>query len=427
MDADPHHARDHASWSASSTAANWTCSGRIAMLTMAGPEKESEHAARGTAAHECAEKCLRSGADAISLLGTVVKTKEHEITIDEELTASAQMHIDYVRGRPFTSFLIEKKLSLDAIDPPFDAGGTCDVIGFMPEMIEVVDLKNGMTVVNVNENKQTRTYALCALLDLPAETVATIQKIMVTIVQPRAPHRDGQIRSETFHIADLVDWCADLSARMERSKRALDAFNALGGDRAAFDAWSQEWLATGNCDFCPAAAYCPKIKAEALALAGRQAAQWFETVEETPITLPDPKLLTPAELARLLDGFDMLTGWVSAVRAYAHGLAERGTEVPGYQLAEKIGFRTWLESDQAKLAEELGAALQLEPEAIHEPSKVKSVAQIEKTLGSKRKSELAALEGVLWGRPVKGTNLVASSRTTRPPALSKPETFFEQM
>jgi hypothetical protein len=62
---------------------------------------------------------------------------------------------------------------------------------------------------------------------------------------------------------------------------------------------------------------------------------------------------------------------------------------------------------------------------ILEAPAVKSLAQIEKALGAKRKPELAKLEGVLWERPVRGTNLVSAAKTTRPAAKTKPQQFFE--
>jgi hypothetical protein len=416
-----HGTRSHATWSASSTAANWTCSGRIAMLTMASAEKESEHAARGTAAHECAEMALRTGADAISFLGSTVKTKAHEIVLDEELTSSAQAHVDYVKAQGFSDIMLERKLSLASLNPPFDAGGTCDVIGLLPQMIEVVDLKNGMTVVEVNENKQTRTYALCALLDLAPEIVAGVDRIKVTIVQPRAPHDDGRIRSEEFHVVDLLDWASSLLARMNLSKQALDEFEKISGDRALFDAWAEKWLTTGNCGFCPAAGYCPALKKDALKIIDAKAQQWFEEVDDTAlVVLPEPKLIAPAELGRYLDGLEALEGWIKSLRSYAHALAENGTAIPGWQLAESIGNRKWV--DEAAATTELFVRLKLTKEQVF-VEKLKSPAQIEKVLGAKRKDEIKNLVV----RPVTGTNLVASAKTTRPAALSSPEKFFEQL
>ena len=51
-----HSDRHHARWSASATAANWTCSGRMAMVSLVPEQKESIYAAEGTAAHEISER-----------------------------------------------------------------------------------------------------------------------------------------------------------------------------------------------------------------------------------------------------------------------------------------------------------------------------------------------------------------------------------
>ena len=53
----------------------------------------------------------------------------------------------------------------------------------------------------VTGNKQMRTYALGALLAHPGKAVDTIT---VTIVQPRANHPDGIIRSETFDVVERI-------------------------------------------------------------------------------------------------------------------------------------------------------------------------------------------------------------------------------
>ena len=54
--------------------------------------------------------------------------------------------------------------------------------------------------------------------------------------------------------------------------------------------------------------------------------------------------------------------------------------------------------------------------------KLRSVAQLEKVLGAKRKGLIEHL----WERPITGTNLVSQAKSTRPATKSKVETFFEQ-
>jgi len=395
------------------------------MATIAPEDEESVHAARGTAAHTIAEKALRADGDCGAFLGTVEKTKAFDIEIDEELVNSAQMYVDYCRKLLETATLhfLEARFLLDELSPPFEAGGTCDFIAVWEDagMLEVVDLKNGRGVVEVNENKQTRTYALLALLNLPKQLSAKIRHIKVTIVQPRASHKDGLIRSETFHIADLVEWTHDLMLAMNRSAEAMFAFEQINGNRVLFDEWAEKWLTPGNCVFCPAEGLCPKLKSKALSATPKDVQQWFEEPGlPQPAVKNMPPLMSPEELAHTLDGLDMLEQFIAAVRATAHTMAESGVAIPGYQLVEKIGNRAWAANEE-KVAVDLRVKCKLTDDQIY-TRKLASPAQIEKIIGAKRKDEIQNM----FHNPVKGTNLVSVTKTTRQAALSKPELFFEQ-
>lgn len=450
-----HGARDHATWSASATARNWHCAGALTLSQFAPEGKESIHAARGTAAHQIAEKCLRGDKDAIDFLGTVEKTKSFEIEIDEEIANSAQEYIDYCRerltycrerltfGDDAVKWWLEEKFSLTDLDPPFEAGGTGDFVAFYPSgrQLEIVDLKHGMGVVDVNENKQLRTYGLGALLKHPELDVETVK---VTIVQPRAPHKDGRIRSETFHVADLIGWTSELLDAMGRSKQAMDAYDACNGNSILLDEWADRYLTPGKCTFCPVEGNCPKLRKEAL----EKAAVFFEP-DTGEAKIGNSALDTsPEALARDLDAFDMIEAWIKARRAYAHQQAENGVEIPGYQLAEKIGNRKWSEDEKtlAKLLsgdedawrakiensnivddeksdvlKDMIAQYDVDERAMFVDPKLKSPAQMEKMLGAKRK----ALIEPFVTREVTGNNLVAIGKTSRPPAKPKAANFIE--
>lgn len=423
MSGTPHAEREHATWSASATSRNWTCAGALAMASLAGPEKESEHAARGTAAHTIAERCLRSAdKNCADYLDDIVKTKEHEIAIDEEIANSAQVYVDYVRERSVgATLIVEERFSLQALDPPFDAGGTADAVIVRGAQVEIVDFKNGVGTVEANDNKQLRTYALGAFLS-SARTLAGVETIKSTIVQPRAYHKSGVIRSETIHIADLVEWTAELMRAMRRAKRALDAFGEIKRNRVKLDEWAEAHLATGACSFCPAEGFCPKKRQEALALVHDNAVSWFESPPDADAPAPPvnaPDLLSPEALGHTLDGLDALESWIKAVRSYAHAQAERGVSIPGWRLAERIGNRAWA-ADESKVVSDLKAKFGLTADQCY-TRKIASPAQVEKIIGSKRKAEIANM----WLSPAKGTNLVRADKTTRPPAKSKAEAHFE--
>lgn len=404
-----HGARDHATWSASSTERNVACPGALA-LSAGMPDKESKAAAWGTACHQISERCLKDGVPAVNLIGEIEKTKEHEFEVDEEMAETAQMYIDYVReaytdGPLGNALHIEKKFSLMSLSPPFEAGGTADAIVYNREqkLLEVIDLKGGRGhVVEARDNPQLRTYALGSLLAFPG---LAVEQVKVTIVQPRAFHKDGRIRSEQFHIVELMDWTTDLLEAMGRSHLALAELE----NSAPMDLWEADHLNPGDhCTFCKAAPTCPALQAKSLAAAHT----FFK--DESVAKPPEPSTLDPSQIANILDAADMIEGWLNAVRAYGHTLAESGVEIPGYQLAAKIGRRAWVdEAEAARFAAAFGPA-------IYAPAKLKSPAQMEKLFGKNVPKGFAEL------CPAKssGTNLVASSKTTRPAVAPRVTQFF---
>ncbi|MGA2045879.1 MAG: DUF2800 domain-containing protein [Roseiarcus sp.] len=426
MNADSHHTRTHARWAASSTARNVVCPGAIALGETCA-DRETEAAAWGTCAHQLAERCLHTENDAVWWIGQIEKSGKFEFVIDDEMANTAQTYVDYCRGRlaeyrkatgQKAPYWIEQRLSLDPLLPPLDAGGTADFVIYFPawRLLEVVDLKGGRGVtVDVKGNPQGRTYGIGAMLALEIDVV---DLVMVTIVQPRVG--DGEPKSETFHVSELLDWTVDLLGHIARARQALDEFAALGGNRVAFDEWADKWLRTGQCGFCPAQAICPKRRAEALAAMPKLAAKWFEEPDAPMPNLSNaPKLASAEELARWLDGFDAIEEWIKSVRGHAHAEAERGVAIPGWQLVDKIGNRAW--KDEAAARERL-TALGVTPEQMLE-MKFKSPAAIEKILGARRKAEIEPLVE----RPIRGTNLVAVNKTTRPAAQSRTERFNETL
>ncbi len=420
--AENHADREHSVWSASSTDRNVNCSGALA-VTIDLPETTSEAADWGTCAHMIGEACLRNGHDAADFIGRMLKGKKHEFEVDEEMADTAQSYIDYIRDRMGKYHLetgdeatlwIEEKFSLASLKPPFEAGGTGDAVMHFPKwkLLEVVDLKGGRgVVVEVKGNMQARSYGLGAMLMHPK---LKIDKVMSTIVQPRANHPDGRIRSETLHVADLVEWTSDLVAAMNRAKDAFDEYQVVKAGRDTMAHWASVWLKAGDhCKFCKFAGPCPALEQRAFDAAG----VWFDDLDQ-PRLSNSPDSMDPAKLAATLDSLDMIGEWMNAVRSYAHAQAESGIDIPGYQLVDKIGHRAWT-GDEAIVVKTL-TDNGVDPDKAF-TRKLVTPAAAEKLLGAKRKSAIAGITE----RPVKGTNLVACSKTTRPAAKSAVHKHFD--
>lgn len=421
-----HADREHASWSASASARNFACPGALA-LTINAPESTSEAADWGTVCHELGEMCLRDGGDADRFIGTTRKGKKFSFEVDEEMAETAQTYIDYVRRvvdqahghEPGSEYVIvesllhwiEQRFDLSSLGTPFDAGGTGDAVVYLPaeKRLEVVDLKGGRgVVVEAKGNPQLRTYALGALV---ANKGLAVERVTVTIVQPRAPHPDGRIRSETIDVMDLIDWTWDMLTAMRLSKEAMDARADL-----APAAWAAAYLNPGpHCGstFCKAAATCPALEQAALDAVG----VWFTPAGDAQLANV-PEQTDPDERAKRLDMLDMIENWVKQVRAHEHHLAEGGTPATGYGLVRKTGREKWKDGveDQVTLACEMA---DIKTDLFLTPGKLRTPKQVRKALKDK-----AALVAELSETPTGGTNLVRLDNTMRQEVAAPITSFF---
>lgn len=413
---EPHASRGHAEWSASASSRRWACPGSLTLEALGtAKDKESHAAAWGTACHEISEKALLGDGNCAVFLGETVKTKEHEIEVDDEMVECAQVYVDYVRGAvtgKLTQLLLEQNFSLAKINPPFGAGGTGDavVLHYAEDWLEIIDLKSGWGVVDVKDNKQLRTYALGALLANPGSW----EKVKVTIVQPRAPHPDGRIRSEEFHVADLMDWTADLLLAMQKAKAAQARF-----EKSGLKPWAASYLNAGeHCTFCRAAGTCPAVQSRALEAAHTH----FQDETGAVATPPAPETLETAQIVRILDAADMIENWLKSVRAHATHLAEAGTPVTDgtsdYILTAKRATRKWAEAVDGEV---LALKAAREAEDFYQEPKLMSPAQVEKLLGKKG---YEAIQDLVV-KESSGYSLTRADKTTRPAITPPAQKFFQ--
>lgn len=417
---------DHATWSASATERNWACSGALA-LTKDLPEQSGEAADWGTVCHEISQLCLRDNRQADEFIGQTMKGKKFEFEVDEEMAETAQIYVDYCKGlvakykaetgkNPI--IFVEEYLTLDALKPPFDAGGTGDFVAIFPawKMIEVVDLKTGRgVIVEVKGNPQARSYALGAMLKHKGHDITQVRS---TIVQSRAAHKDGRIRSETYHIADLVEWTTDLMLRMGSSAAALQSKQVMSEAE-----WNSTYLNAGpHCDktFCKARGFCPALKREVEDKVGL----WFDDGNQAHLA-NNPTPDDPAGLARDLDAIDMIEAWCKSRREHAHRLAEGGTTIADpvsgstYILVPKQGREKWSEGVEDKVLAAVQSAGVPVAKYLN-PGKLKTPKQIRKELGAK-----AALVADLSIIPDAGTNLVRADKTTRDAVPGTATRYFD--
>jgi hypothetical protein len=366
------------------------CPGSV-QLSRGIPNTSSVFAQEGTAAHALAELCLRKRMDPEFYVGITVEG----VTVTDEMAEHVGVYVDHCHTLLQNIDVIgeiEKKFTLAALHPPGPMFGTADFVAYDTQnrLLHVVDLKYGQgVVVEAKGNKQLRYYALGAAL---AITSLPIDTVVMTIVQPRALHPDGLVRSETITYAELIDFSAELIAAAKATTVADAPLNP-----------------GPHCRFCPASGICP---------AQRDHAQDLAQVEFSAMPLdvpPDPTTLPPEVFADILGKLHILEDWATAVRAVAYAKLERGEDVPGFKLVAKRATRKWKDADTAIQSITSEGVWSEDDLVVY---KMKSPAQVEKIIGKKN------LDGDLVEKVSSGYNMVPAHHPGQAVLLTAGSEFF---
>lgn len=363
MAAQGHAGRLHCELSPSS-AYRWTaCPGSVQLLRRVPKGKSSAYADEGTAAHEFAESFLDAAAldkNPVDYVGDELHTAAgQKIVIDQDFAEAVQVYVDHCRGLMLVASweAVERPITLEPIDPPAPMFGTADFVAVVGTTLHVVDLKFGRgVIVEAVGNLQALYYALGAFLTLDPDRARPLREVTITIVQPRAEHRDGHVRSWTLPVEELLDRAIEL---FDSAKRALAPGAPL--------------VAGKHCRFCAAQGVCPEASRTALEVARNE----FGVIDT--ITPPAPQTLSLEQIAELMGKFGDVEAWMNSVRAYAQEAAERGEKIPGWKLVEKRANRQWAsEAELKSWGEQAGVCVYSDPE-------VMSPVQLERSLGKANK------------------------------------------
>lgn len=316
------------------------------------PAQSSRHADEGSAAHALAALCLtieRSSAspylgqhlaqvDGFWVLLDRPRESGDSYEVTDEMIEAVDMYLEVVLSKNGSVF-VEQRVDLG--DGLF---GTPDAIVATVETLHVIDFKYGAGVpVEVQGNGQLRFYAAAAL----GKIRDVFRQVELTIVQPRARHADGPVRSETLSPLELDVWEHSVLWPAVEAARQPDA-PLKAGD---------------HCRFCPALGICSAALELQLEVIGRD----FRVID-----LPDPGTLATGDLVRVQDGSALLLAWLKAVAAELQNRLVAGEEVPGYKLVTKRANRAW--RDEALVREYLGMYVDVEETRLLSP------AQVEKAL-----------------------------------------------
>lgn len=349
---------------------------------------EADYQAEGTGAHEAAAHCLQAPCDTWEIVGQ----KFHGIEVTPEMGGAIQQYLDYCRTLQeidHGTIMIEERIGGNPQDRPHkDFYGTVDFAVYGPDVLEVVDFKYGAgIVVEPENNSQMMYYAYGIIYPRIARGVKVRSDRMVrlSIVQPRAFHFDGPIRTWETTAGEIIHWAEnELIPAMER---------------ADFDTTLDpgKW-----CRFCPAKLFCPML-----------AGLFGAAAKADPTLLPN---FGQKRLALEYTQRDAVKFYVKAMEDEVYRRAMLGNTVPGTKLVLKKAnriFRDSIEIAQGdgtpRVMETLEYLYGMLGDVIYTKPALKSPAEVEK-IGPKAKELVKKLAYM----PNAGLTIAPEGDTSRP-------------
>jgi len=293
-----------------SAADRWTvCHGSERLIAKQNvTEKSQLYTHEGTVAHMLCETALSKRIDPSEFLNNVYLSGGFKIVADQEMIDAVKVYVDYILNdivrnyKKERVYFIESYASLEPMGVGGLKGGTADFKSINREykIIHIVDYKHGKGIaVEIEMNKQLLLYALAALIkEDPRHTQKW--RIVYTIVQPRAIHRNGPIRTSGMTSACLHQWFDDVIRPAAKSVNSVDAILHPS---------------VTTCRFCTVSGDCTAQNANtlnALALDGNN----------MPI---EPNLLTTAQKKFIMENLDMINGYLKKVKNKVHAEMHRGS------------------------------------------------------------------------------------------------------
>ncbi len=299
----------HAMWSPSSSERWLACPKSVIESQAVVSPPSSGAAAEGTKAHKYCERYLLDDFDL------------DEIE-DDTMRAGVETYVEYIEeifekyGDP--GYEVEGRVVLDQLIPGnspeyWSCFGSADFFIYDEEnkvMPEVVDFKYGRHPVEVDNNKQLMMYALGLV-----EDIGHTGKVKITIVQPRARHANGPVRSCIVTGKQLRD--LKVQAR-----------------RVLSNAHTMPKKAGGHCHYCPIASTCEVKFQEVRTMAAVE----FSKDVFMPRTTES---MTDKQIAQIVKHHKDMIKWIEGVVLDAASRVRSGKKLKGTKLIRNSGRNSW--------------------------------------------------------------------------------------
>ena len=292
------------------------------------PYRFSEFANRGSSLHLRAEKILLGKKE--------IKDTYKRYTANEEDKEAIQMYVDYVKSVEATHVFVEKQVTIFP-----DCWGTVDYLAYNEptKTLHVIDLKAGKGIqVFIKNNKQLMIYSIGAINFLSTQNLK-VEKVNMTIVQP-----EFGIVTQEIDRKNLKELRTAIKDTIEKVKKGDTVFSP----------------SETACRWCNVED-CPKLQE----IATKACEADFNSVC----------------LSEKMDMIEPLKIFIKKVESNVYTALDVGEEVEGYRLKATAGRRYF--KDEVEAVKFLRKNKILKKD-VYEVAKMKSVAQIEKTVKKKK-------------------------------------------
>jgi hypothetical protein len=320
------------------------CPASVALCAKMPPKPSNEHADRGTLLHNVIAELLEFDKKPEQCIGATYKDQVLTQELIDEKIIPALAALDEIDPDKRMEYMVETRVGFGDFLP--DVFGSTDLLGRRDNRAFVIDWKFGDgVVVDAVENPQLLFYAAAAMRTEAAKWVFEgADEIECIIVQPPMIRR----------------WVTTFERVREFEQELRYAVN--------LSSWPEPPMQTGDhCRWCTAKPICPQMTGAV-----------ERALKLQLVNLP------AQQISQQLQQADAIEDYLRDLRALASQMLENGHPVPGYKLVAKRATRQWV--DEAKIEAWVDAN---NIKDAYEPVKIKSPAQLEKTL-KKAKIEFPA-------------------------------------
>lgn len=412
--------REHRKYSPSKSERFIVCPGSVNLIEREGANytrEQSEYAEEGNTAHKILEAGLRN--KCTNATQSILASEYADQDFSIEFKSSINTALDYVwtifdrinEEHGDAQLFIERYVEVPSYMAPGDAGGYCDVAIYsaIGRILYIIDYKHGAGIAKAADgNSQVKQYGAGFLFEEnPLVDAASIDVVVLAIVQPRAYHPAGEIREARTSPEALHQYLVSLE----------------GYIAATMDSTAPLVPGVDQCRFCEARSTCPALERAAVSLLQPTATTAHAVIADR---LPDPRKLDVQRLAYIKAMEPVFKVFFNGVDSHIDELLRSGIDVPGFKLVETYARREWYGDVDKEVSPRLAALIGCKPDELYErkfititDAEKRIVDEFKKRARRKKRKQAAETARKLFAYLTQpkssGTLTVVASDDPRPP------------